>query len=141
MNRLEQKSCALLVNERRLEPISVEKNMVGFCDRCGSDLFSLAYHRTEAGWLVSARCEKEHPTLMAYDQEWGWLGDQELQIYEELGAVQSIPRDKLEAVFTPAEIRDMLACERGESYTRQNLYRARAKFERFEKLFGIKLKL
>ncbi len=141
MNRLEQKSCALLVNERRFEPVSVEKNMVGFCARCGSDLFSLAYHRTEAGWLVSALCEKEHPTLMAYDHEWSWVGDQELLIYEELGAVQSIPREKLEAVFTAAEIRDMLACERGESYTRQNLYRARAKFDRFEKLFGIKLKL
>lgn len=141
MNRLEQKSRALLVNERRLEPISVERNMVGFCNRCGSDLFSLAYHRTDAGWFVSARCEKEHLTLMAYDQEWSWLGDQELQIYEEMGAVQSIPREKLEAVFTPAEIRDMLACERRESYTRQNLYRARAKFDRFEKLFGIKINL
>jgi hypothetical protein len=141
MNRLEQKSRALLVNERRLEPVSVEKNMVGFCTRCGSDLFSLAYHRTEKGWLVSARCEKEHPLLIAYDNEWGWLGDQELQVYEETGAVQSIQREQLEAVFTPAEIRDMLAYERGESYTRQNLYRAKAKFERFEKLFGIKIKL
>ena len=141
MNRLEQKTRALLVNERRLEPVSVEKNMVGFCARCGSDLSSLAYHRTEDGWLVSALCEKDHLTLMAYDNEWSWQGDQELQIYEETGAIQSIQKEQLEAVFTPAEIRDMLAYERGESYTRQNLYRAKAKFERFEKLFGIKIKL
>lgn len=141
MNRLEQKSRALLVNERRLEPVSVERNLVGFCSRCGSALLSLAYHRTDEGWLVSAECEKEHPTLMAYDDEWAWLGDQELQIYEETGAVQAIPREQLEAVFTPAEIRDMLAYERGEGYTRQNLYRAKAKFEKFEKLFGVRIRL
>jgi hypothetical protein len=33
----------------------------------------------------------------------------------------------------------MAACQEGRPYTRQNLYRARAKYERFERLFGIKL--
>ena len=54
-------------------------------------------------------------------------------------SVSSIAKEKLEAVFTQAEIRDMLACEQSAPYTRQNLYRARAKYEKFEKLFGIKI--
>jgi hypothetical protein len=139
MNRLEKGSCALYFEGKQLDPVSSEKNKVGLCDKCDLDLESLAYHRIDSGWLVSAQCKNEHFNLMRYDLEWNWLGDQELQIYEETGGISDIPREKLEAIFTPAEIRDMLACERGQSYTRQNLYRARAKYGRFEKLFGAKI--
>lgn len=144
MNCLEEQSFALLTDAKRLEPVSLERNRVGLCDKCESDLESLAYHKTESGWLVSARCKKEHLVLMRYDLQWNWLGDQELQISaKELGTsnVSSIEMEKLEAVFTSAEIRDMRACEQGRPFTRQNLYRARAKCEKFEKLFGIRLKL
>ena len=78
---------------------------------------------------------------MRYDMDWNWLGDEDLEISAEKESISTLPREKLEAVFTPAEIRDMLACERGQPYTRQNLYRARAKYDRFEKLFGIKIKV
>jgi hypothetical protein len=142
MSSLEEKSFALLADGRRLEPASLEKNLIGLCDRCESDLESLAYHRTESGWLVSARCKKEHLVLMRYDLQWNWLGDQELQISakdESISSISSIEKEKLGAVFTPAEIRDMLAFEHGQPFTRQNLYRARAKYEKFEKLFGIKI--
>jgi hypothetical protein len=144
MNCLEEESFALLTDGKRLEPFSLEKNRVGLCDLCESDLESLAYHKTESGWLVSARCKKEHLVTMRYDLQWNWLGDQELQISaRELGtsSVSSIEMEKLEAVFTAAEIRDMRACGQGQPFTRQNLYRARAKYEKFEKLFGIRLKL
>jgi hypothetical protein len=141
MNRLEQGSFALVADGTRLEPVSREKNMVGFCSRCESELESLAYHCTQSGWLVCARCQKEHLTLMSYDQEWNWLSDQELEICEDEASISSFPKEKLDAIFTPAEIRDMLAFEQGQPYTRQNLYRARAKFERFEKLFGTKINL
>jgi len=53
--------------------------------------------------------------------------------------VADLPREKLDAFFTPAEIRDMIACQEGSPYVRQNIYRARTKYERFEKLFGIKI--
>ncbi len=139
MNRLEEGCYALLIEGKRLEPASLEKNTVGFCERCESDLESLAYHRTESGWLVSARCKEEHLVLMRYDLDWNWLGDQELQMIAKKGSISSLTKEQLEAVFTPAEIRDMLACERGQPYTRQNIYRARAKYEKFEKLFGIKI--
>jgi hypothetical protein len=141
MNRLEQGSFALLANGTRREPVSREKNMVGFCSHCESELESLAYHSTQSGWLVSARCQEGHLTLMSYDQEWNWLSDQELEICQDTASISSLPKEKLDAVFTPAEIRDMLAFEQGRPYTRQNLYRARAKFERFEKLFGTKINL
>jgi len=81
---------------------------------------------------------------MRYDLQWNWLGDQELQMSAKekaLSSISSIEKEKLEAVFTSAEIRDLLACEQGQPFTRQNLYRARAKYEKLEKLFGIRLKL
>ena len=139
MNQLEEKSFALFFEGKRLDPVSLDRNMVGFCSKCDSDLESLAYYSTESGWLVSTRCKKEHLALLRYDKEWTWLGDLELQITREKISISAIPREKLEAVFTQAEIRDMLACQQGMSYTRQNVYRARAKYDKFEKLFGIKI--
>ena len=145
MNRLEKESYALHLNGVRLEPISIDKNMVGFCARCDSELESLAYHKLEDSWLVSATCKNEHLVLMRYDSEWKWLDDRSLEMSAKMaikpGGVSTLPKEKLEAVFTPAEIRDMMAYEQGKPYTRQNLYRARAKYERFESLFGLKIKL
>ena len=69
------------------------------------------------------------------------LGDLELESTPEFKSISSLPREQLEAVFTPAELRTLEACEKDQPYTRQNLYRARAKYEKFEKLFGVKIKL
>ncbi|MCK9564749.1 MAG: hypothetical protein M0Q43_01715 [Methanothrix sp.] len=129
----------LIFEGRRLEPVSLERNIVGFCSKCDMDLESLAYHSTESNWLVSARCKNEHLILMRYDRHWNWQGDYDLEICTEKVIVSSIAKEKLEAVFTQAEIRDMLACQQGLPYTRQNLYRARAKYEKFETLFSIKI--
>ena len=141
MNQLEDKSRNLIFEGRSLQPVSLERNMVGFCSKCDADLESLAYHCTESNWLVSARCQKEHLILMRYDRQWNWLGDGDLEICTQKVSVSSIAKEKLETVFTQAEIRDMLACERSAPYIRQNLYRARAKYEKFEKLFGIKIEI
>lgn len=141
MKRLEQGSYALLSDGRRIEPVSLEKNMVGFCARCETELESIAYYRSEIGWQICARCKGDHLVLMQFDLNWNWLGDQELEISAEQKSISIIPREKLEAVFTAAEIRDMVAFERGEPYVRQNLYRARAKYDKFEKLFGVKIDL
>ena len=139
MNQLDEKSHNLIFEGRRLEPVSLEENMVGFCSKCDQELESLAYHSTESNWLVSAHCKNEHIVLMCYDRQWNWQGDYDLEICTEKVNVSSIAKEKLEAVFTQAEIRDMIACRQGLPYTRQNLYRARAKYEKFEKLFGIKI--
>jgi hypothetical protein len=139
MNRIEENSLVLNFRDRRLEPASMEKNMVGFCSRCEAELYSLAYHSTDDRWLVSARCSNSHLFLLQYDRQWKWLADGDLEMAREVASISSIAKEKLEAVFTAAEIRDMAACQQGQPYTRQNLYRARAKYERFERLFGIKL--
>jgi hypothetical protein len=146
MNQIEEKSYTLIFAGKKLEPASTEKNMVGFCRRCEAELESLAYHSSEKGWLVSARCHNGHPVLMSYDREWKWLEDLDLEIVKDGGkneatSISAISQEMLGAVFTRAEIRDMLACQEGRPYTRQNIYRARAKFERFRKLFGIKIEV
>lgn len=139
MNQLDLLSRNLIFEGRRLQPVSLECNMVGFCSRCDQDLESLAYHSTESKWLVSAHCNNEHLILMCYDRQWNWQSDYDLEICTEKVSVSTIAKEKLEAVFTQAEIRDMLACQQGLPYTRQNLYRARAKYEKFEQIFGIKI--
>lgn len=141
MNRLEQGSFALFFDGKRLEPVSLEKNIVGFCSKCENDLESVAYHRSDDEWLVSACCDNKHLFLIHYDGDWNWLGDLELVTAPEFKSISSIPKEKLEAVFTPAELRTLEACEQGKFFTRQNLYRARAKYEKFEKLFGVKINL
>lgn len=230
MNRIDLSTFALTFSEKLLLPVSLEHNPVGFCDRCGLELESLAYFSIEREHLVSARCMSGHLVLIRYDLDWGWLSDLELEasvaetpgevagigrcsegkpdvgegeaacaekggdlrkgpellagaddrdaarvqngsrvgieVREKRAAgnceadpaekgsgvgngvrkegamdISSISREMLEAVFTQAEIRDMLACEKGGHYTRQNIYRARAKFERFERLFGIRIRI
>jgi hypothetical protein len=141
MNQLEENSHNLIFKGKRLQPVSLESNMVGFCSKCDADLKSLAYHCTDSNWLVSASCQKEHLILMRYDMQWNWLADEDMEICKEKASVSSIAKEMLEAVFTKAEIRDMLACERSAPYIRQNLYRARAKYDKFEKLFGIKIEI
>lgn len=141
MNRLERGSFALLFDGRRFEPVSLEKNVVGFCSKCDDNLVSMAYHRSDKGWMVSAQCNNQHLVLLLYSSDWDWLEDQELQSDPEFKSISSLPKEQLEAIFTPAELRTMEACEKGQPYTRQNLYRARAKYEKFEKLFGVKIKL
>jgi len=141
MNRLEQGSLALFIDGRRLEPVSLEKNVVGFCSKCDDDLVSMAYHRSDKGWPVSAQCHNQHLVLLQYSTDWNWLGDLELESAPEFKSISSMSKEQLEAVFAPAELRTLEACEKGLPYTRQNLYRARAKYEKFEKLFGVKIKL
>jgi hypothetical protein len=142
MNRLEQGSFALSFNGKRLDPISLEKNVVGFCSKCEDELVSMAYYQSDGDWLVSACCKNnKHLSILHYDKEWNWLGDLELEIAPEFRSISTLPSEQLEAVFTAAEIRTLEACEQNKPYTRQNLYRARAKYERFEKLFGVKINL
>ena len=141
MNQIEEKSHTLIFKGQRLQPISSEENPVGFCSRCESELLSLGYYSTGSGWLVSARCSNGHLILMHFDLLWNWLGDLDAEVVREKADVSTIAKEMLEAVFTQAEIRDMLACQQKLPYTRQNLYRARAKYKKFESLFGIKIDL
>jgi hypothetical protein len=81
MNRLEEGSFALFFDGKRLEPASIEKNIVGFCSKCDGELESLAYHKTGEGWLVSARCNSLHQVLIQYDEMLNWRSSRSLKAY------------------------------------------------------------
>lgn len=139
MNQLAEKGLLLLYQGKRLDPVSRSRNVIGFCGHCGSDLESLAYYNTDQEWLISARCTNEHLALIRYDKIWNWKDDLPLEFSREEVKIADLPREKLDVVFTPAEVRDMIACQEKLPYTRQNIYRARGKYQKFEKLFGIKI--
>jgi hypothetical protein len=149
MYRLDQEKKRLFFEGQKLEPSSVEENVVGFCSFCDCELSSLAYYQVPEGWMVASRCDGcERMFLSRYDSSWSWMGDFDLEAAEaarsaregsKTSSISNLPREQLEAVFTPAELRDMERCEMGEAYTRQNLYRARAKYEKFERLFGVRI--
>ena len=157
MYRLDKENKILYFEGRELRPSSVERNFVGFCSDCDGDLFSLAYFQVGEGWMVASRCDGcGRLTLAKYDSGWSWVEDVYLEVHQSakveikqsakaeietssISGLSSLSREQLEAVFTSAELRDMERCERGEPYTRQNLYRARAKYEKFERLFGVRI--
>lgn len=149
MYRLDREKRNLFFGGQKIEPRSVEETVVGFCSFCDGELFSLACYKVPEGWLVASRCNGcERQVLSRYDPFWSWEEDLDFEVVEsersakedpKITSLSEIPREELEAVFTPAELRDMERCEKGEAYTRQNLYRARAKYEKFERLFGVRI--
>ncbi|HII07300.1 MAG TPA: hypothetical protein HA349_08320 [Methanotrichaceae archaeon] len=151
MYRVDLEKKYLFFEGQKFEPRSVEGNFVGFCSLCEGELWSFAYYQVAEGWMVAARCDKcDKMVLARYDSSWSWKGDFDLEAAEparsttehpKTSSILDLPREQLEVVFTPAELRDMERCKRGEPYTRQNLYRARAKYEKFERLFGVRIDL
>lgn len=138
----------LVLDDTKVSPVSREQNRVGICTACDGDLLSLGYYRHAGRWMVAARCSDcARALLMIYGEDWSWIEDMPLVVDEaEVHTraslrVSEVPQERLEVVFTPAEIRDMIAFQEGRPYVRQNLYRARAKLERFERLFGVRIEL
>ncbi|OPX78413.1 MAG: hypothetical protein A4E45_01212 [Methanosaeta sp. PtaB.Bin039] len=143
-------SFTLLAKDGPIEPISLQRNSIGFC-HCGGELVSRAYFPW-MGWAVAAACSDCHRLiLLEYGTDWTWRkdtaleevvdpGDVDTQHPVEVVPVSAVPMEQLQSVFTRAEIRDLLALQEGRPYVRQNVYRARAKFELFERLFRIRIK-
>lgn len=149
MYSLDQGDSSLSFEGRSHQPLCLESNFVGFCSRCEGDLSSIAYYRISGGWAVAARC-RGCGKIFVLRFGRSWSIEEESQLGEALGEeppcepprasrLDDLSREELETVFTPAELRDMERCERGEAYTRQNLYRARAKYDKFERLFGARI--
>lgn len=141
MNRLDLQDRTLFFDGKKLEAISGDKRAVGFCSKCGQELESLGYFREGPGWLLAAQCSHGHPVLISYDDDWGWLGDTDLEISTGQKRLSEMSREQLEIVFSPGEIKAMEATERREEVSRQNLYRARAKYDKFERLFGVRIRI
>jgi hypothetical protein len=133
------KNNILFFQGERLSPVHLETRFVGFCEKCGSDLTSISYHGHRGDNLVVADCRKcEIRYLLRFKSNWDWVSDETLELTQNL---REIPLERLESVFSPSELEAMFARSEGRPYTRQNLFRARKKYNKFEKLFGIKLEL
>jgi len=143
MCKIEQGCRRLHLQGTKIKPTSLVENFVGFCERCEGELLSYAYYRSKGDWLVAARCERcGHMLLIKYDRSWEWQSDSAAEVIEPRPtSLSSLSREQLDAVFSPAELKAMEACERGETYVRQNLSRARAKYDKFERLFGQKMEI
>jgi hypothetical protein len=221
---LERDTLILVDGIRKIGPTAVESNLVGFCEGCGTELWSIAYYSTNGRRLVSAACRGCKAVFaVEYDMQWRWIRDIDIGILQDrmqpegwsemaqqpeplrsmgqgrqssrnrqlkpdggashasrsvpsdgmndsssakgagvsernsrLGSldqgagqdqvldevvVSTLPSQMLSDVFTKAEIRDMIACEEGRPFVRQNLYRARAKYQLFKERFGIEISL
>lgn len=113
------KNAVLLFEDAEISPVSTEQNPVGICSSCDGDLISLAYYRHADRWMVAARCSGcSQAILMVYSDDWSWIEDRPLSIEEQNQRstlkVSEVPLERLEVVFTPAEIRDMLAFQEGD---------------------------
>ncbi len=127
-----------------LYPENLDRNFIGVCNICNSDVSSISYHVYDNGMVVAGRCNRcDLLHAIFYDDEWNWQGEEpisqffDIKISSNIKFLDSIDRKKLETVFTPAEATAMYAKARGEKYVRQYLYRARKKYNDFYELFGI----
>jgi hypothetical protein len=141
MNRLDLQDLSLFLDGKKLKSVYGDKRAVGFCVKCGQELESLGYFKPGSGWLLAAQCRHGHSVLISYDDDWRWLEDADLEIGADQKSILEMSREQLEVVFSPGEIKAMEAVERGEVVSRQNLYRARAKYDKFERLFGIRIRI
>ena len=66
---------------------------------------------------------------------------QEISEIDDLNLLNSIPMKQIETIFSPTEIKAMFARAKGEKCIRQYLYNARKKYQAFEDVFGVKLKI
>ncbi|WP_340818176.1 hypothetical protein [Methanolobus sp. WCC4] len=136
------------VDSVEIDPQSLDKNFIGVCSNCNSDVSSLSYHAYEKGTIVAGKCSL-CDTIFAirYDTDWNWQGEEPItQFFDikncnDLKVLDGIDKKKLSTVFTPAETGAMYAKVRGEKYVRQYLYRARKKYADFEELFGININI
>jgi len=141
MNRLNLLDLNLFFDGKKLKAISRDKRAVGFCAKCSQELESPGYFRLGSGWLLAARCSHGHPVLISYADDWRWLEDADLEIGAGQQSISEMSREQLEVVFSPGEIKAMEATESGEEVPRNNLCRARAKYDKFERLFGIRIRI
>lgn len=152
----------LYVNRYIIPAYKFEKNEIGSCSSCNSELSSISYHIYKNCYLVVTECIScKTLYLNIFNNSWDWQNEipinlvndipadktddlnsqNNIETNEELEMLNNIPIKQLEAIFSPTEIEAMFAKARGNEYVRQYLYRARKKYQDFEDVFGIKLSI
>ncbi|MBP1908543.1 hypothetical protein [Methanolobus bombayensis] len=136
------------IDDVDLYPENLDRNFIGLCNSCDSDVISLSYHSYDGGMVVVGQCNScESLYAIFYDEEWNWQGEESICDFFDLNnsnnirLLNNIDRKKLETVFTPAETNALYAKARGEKCVRQYLYRARKKYNDFYDLFGIRINI
>jgi len=121
--------------------------------------------------LIISSCTKCSSIYVnIYDHNWSWLDDAEPEFFESKPEqfdktkktdsshtvfkipvysdiintpkeLEMIPKEQLEAVFSSTEIEAIFHKAKNEKNVRQYYHRARMKYEKFEKIFGIKINI
>ena len=144
--RYDVESNVMQIDDVDLHPENLDRNFIGICNSCNSDVTSLSYHAHHNGMVVAGKCVScDSLYAIFYDTEWNWQGEEAIVEFfninnsNNIKFLDSIDRKKLETVFTPAETTAMYSKAKGEKYVRQYLYRARKKYNDFYELFGIRI--
>jgi len=143
----------LCIEENLIPAYSLEENEIGNCSNCDSMLMSLSYHSVGETIVVVTKCVSCGSFYInIYDFEWNWVDEAPVsllpisipisnQVIDDWKGLEKIPLKKLEAVFSRGEIEALFARAKDETPVRQYLYRARKKYEMFEEIFDLRLKL
>lgn len=140
---------------------------IGLCSLCDAQIISKSYHDLGDNIAVVAFCDECGASFVNfYDKSWNWISEQPLShffTYQEYNVIEknhnkrnlvrekekpalkesylkdlaNIPLNKLNTIFSPAEIEAMKAKSHGKKYVRQYLYRARKKYKKFYEVFDI----
>lgn len=117
--------------------------LAGYCEKCEGCVNSEVCCECEGQHVVVGRCEAcGRVVLLVFDGDWEVMGERVVEgssLVSDVSDFKSIPYKYLDAVFTPAEIEAMKNKYNNKKYSRQNLYRARKKYEKFKLLFNIEL--
>jgi len=130
---------------------SLEKNKIGNCSNCEATLLSLSYHAVGNTIIVITKCTSCGAfQANLYDSDWNWLEEVQVSllpiripisnpIIDDLEGLERIPIEKIEVVFSVAEIEAIFASAKNETPIRKHLSRARRKYSLFEKIFDLRL--
>ncbi|AEH60787.1 conserved hypothetical protein [Methanosalsum zhilinae DSM 4017] len=159
----------LNIDGNLLEPCSLDENETGSCISCSNKLISISYHQMDnpdigKANIVVSECDGCRSIFASlHDGDWNWIDD--IQVSDHLEStplqkitplnehskkesslkesvrIEDIPEEKLRAVFSPKELEAIYAKYNGNHCVRQYLYRARKKYSKFKKLFGIELNI
>lgn len=147
------KTNSLYIEESRIPAYSLEKNEIGHCSNCDAIIMSLSYHSVGETIVVVTRCASCGAFYAnVYDSGWNWIDETPVvllpilipisnQIIDDYKGLERISIKKLEAVFSRGEIEALFARAKNETPIRQYLYRARKKYDLFEKIFDLRLEL
>lgn len=153
----------LQVNNSIIPSYDLNSHSIGFCTSCDAEMVSKSYHNIEENIAVVSYCTScDEVVVNFFDNKWNWLNEEHISdffSYREVKKpfssltndllkgpvyytnISKVPMNKLQVIFSTAEITAMQNKSNNEKYVRQYLYRARKKYKHFEDVFEIYLNI